>query len=148
MKVLVAQSCLTLQPPCTGAHQAPLSMGFSRQAHERGWDAISFPRGSYSFPDQGSNPHLPHWKVGSGPPGKSPAYSESKQTHKFKPMNDISVRDLDLGLLASSQKLFSYLTYLADPGLDFDKLVLRTNPPTRKLRARAEVCRANILQPC
>ena len=65
-------------------------------------------------------------------------------------MNDISVTHLDLRLLGSSQNLFSYLTYLAylaDPGLDFDKLVLLTNLPTRRLRARAEVCRANILQP-
>src|SRR5574340_1063192 len=32
----VAQSCLTLSDPWTAAHQAPLSMGFSRQEYWRG----------------------------------------------------------------------------------------------------------------
>ena len=34
------QSCLTLQPPETVAHQAPLSMEFSRQEY---WSGLPFP---------------------------------------------------------------------------------------------------------
>ena len=37
---LVAQSCLTLATPWTVAHQAPLSMGFSRQEH---WSGLLSP---------------------------------------------------------------------------------------------------------
>ena len=37
---LVSKSCLTLVTPWTVAHQAPLSMGFSRQEH---WSGLSFP---------------------------------------------------------------------------------------------------------
>ena len=37
---IVAQSCLTLVTPWTVAHQAPLSMGFSRQEY---WNGFSFP---------------------------------------------------------------------------------------------------------
>ena len=33
VKVLVAQLCLTLCEPIDYSHQAPLSMGFSRQEH-------------------------------------------------------------------------------------------------------------------
>ena len=42
---LVAKSCPTLAIPWTVAHQAPLSMGFSRQEYWSGF-AISFSRGS------------------------------------------------------------------------------------------------------
>ena len=38
--VLVAQLCPTLCEPWTGAHQAPLSMGFSRQEH---WSGVPLP---------------------------------------------------------------------------------------------------------
>ena len=38
--VLVAQSCLTLCNPWTVAHQAPLSMEFSRQEY---WSGLPFP---------------------------------------------------------------------------------------------------------
>ena len=38
--VLVTQLCLTLVTPWTVAHQAPLSMGFSRQAY---WSGLPFP---------------------------------------------------------------------------------------------------------
>ena len=41
--------------PWTAAHQAPLSMEFSRQLE---WVAVPFSRGI--FPTQGSNPGLPH----------------------------------------------------------------------------------------
>ena len=37
---LVAQLCLTLCDPWTVAHQAPLSMEFSRQEH---WSGLPFP---------------------------------------------------------------------------------------------------------
>ena len=36
----VAQSCLTLATPWTAAHQAPLSMGFSRQKY---WSGVPLP---------------------------------------------------------------------------------------------------------
>ena len=36
VKVLIVQSCLTLCDPRTLAHQAPLSMGFSRQEYWSG----------------------------------------------------------------------------------------------------------------
>ena len=55
----------------TVAHQAPLSMGFSRQEY---WSGLTFPS-SGGHPNQGSNPHLfclLHWQVSSllVPPGK------------------------------------------------------------------------------
>ena len=37
---LVAQSCWTLATPWTVAHQAPLSIGFSRQEY---WSGLPFP---------------------------------------------------------------------------------------------------------
>ena len=40
VKVLISQSCLTLQPHGLVAHQAPLSMGFSRKEH---WSGLPFP---------------------------------------------------------------------------------------------------------
>jgi len=36
----VAQSCLTLATPWTAAHQAPPSMGFSRQKY---WNGVPLP---------------------------------------------------------------------------------------------------------
>ena len=35
----VAQSCLTLAMPCTVAHKAPMSTGFSRQEY---WNGLPF----------------------------------------------------------------------------------------------------------
>ena len=58
--------------PWTGARQAPLSMGFSRQEY---WSGSPVPP-SFDLPDPGSNPSLLcllHWQVGSlplAPPGK------------------------------------------------------------------------------
>ena len=46
---LVAKSCLTLAIPWTVAHQAPLSMGFSRQEH---WSGLQFPSPG-DIPDPG-----------------------------------------------------------------------------------------------
>ena len=40
VKVLVAQTCLTLHGPWTVARQAPLSMEFFRQEH---WSGLLFP---------------------------------------------------------------------------------------------------------
>lgn len=61
--------------------------------------------------------------------------SDSKQTHILKPTGEISVTDLELFLLGSFRILFYYPTYLAVPGLDFDKLALRASPPTPRLGA-------------
>ena len=47
--VLVAQSCLTLCDPWTVAHQAPLSMEFSRQEY---WSGEPFPSPGH-LPDPG-----------------------------------------------------------------------------------------------
>ena len=65
--VLVTKSCLTLLTAWTRAHQAPLSVAFSRQEY---WS-----RGYYSlfqgiFPTRGLNPHLLHllhWQANSLP---------------------------------------------------------------------------------
>ena len=55
LKVLVAQSCLTLCNPLAVALQAPLSMGFPRQEY---WSGLPFPPPG-DLPTQGSNPgHL------------------------------------------------------------------------------------------
>ena len=56
----VAQSCLTLCDPCTAAHQAPLSMGFSRQEY---WSGLPFsPPGD--LPDPRIKPTSPALAVG------------------------------------------------------------------------------------
>ena len=48
----VAQSCLTLCDPWTAAHQAPPSMGFSRQEYWSGWPLPS----PGHLPDPGMEP--------------------------------------------------------------------------------------------
>ena len=58
----VAQSCPTLCDPWTVAHQAPPSMGFSRQEY---WSRVPFPSPGHLpkpgfFPSQGLNRGLPH----------------------------------------------------------------------------------------
>ena len=55
-KVKVAQSCLTLRPPWTVAHQASLSMGFS----DKNTGVGSCPLLQGIFPTQVSNPGLLH----------------------------------------------------------------------------------------
>ena len=42
----VAQSCLTLATPWTAAHQAPPSMGFSRQEY---WSGVPLPSPESSY---------------------------------------------------------------------------------------------------
>ena len=49
---LLAKSCPTLMIPWTVAHQAPQSMGFSRQEY---WSGLSFPSPGY-LPDPGIEP--------------------------------------------------------------------------------------------
>ena len=53
---LAVKLCLTLMIPWTIAHQAPLSMGFSRQEY---WSGLPF-LSQGIFPMQDSNPGLPH----------------------------------------------------------------------------------------
>ena len=52
----VAQSCPTLCDPWTVAHQAPPSMGFSRQEY---WSGLPFPSPG-DLPDAGIEPRSPH----------------------------------------------------------------------------------------
>ena len=49
---LVVKSCPTLATPWTVAHQAPLSMGFSRQGY---WSGLPFPFPG-DLPDPGIKP--------------------------------------------------------------------------------------------
>ena len=53
--VKVSQSCLTLATPWTVAHQAPLSMGFSRQEY---WTGLPF-LSPGDLPDPGIEPMSP-----------------------------------------------------------------------------------------
>ena len=49
------KSCLTLATPWTVAHQAPLSVGFSRQEY---WSGLPFPSPG-DLPDPGIKPRSP-----------------------------------------------------------------------------------------
>ena len=51
----ISQSCLTLVTLWTVAHQAPLSMGFSRQEY---WSGLPFPSPG-DLPDPGIEPGSP-----------------------------------------------------------------------------------------
>ena len=65
----VVQSCPTLCDPCTVAHQAPPSMGFSRQEH---WSGLPFPSPG-DLPDPGTEPRSPTLQADtltSAPPEK------------------------------------------------------------------------------
>ena len=53
--VLVAQSCLILCDLMNQTHQAPLSMGFSRQEY---WSGLPFPSPE-DIPDPGIDPFSP-----------------------------------------------------------------------------------------
>ena len=55
MVVLVAKLCPTLATPWTVAHQAPLSMGFSRQEY---WNGLPFPSPG-DLPNPGIEPGSP-----------------------------------------------------------------------------------------
>ena len=63
MRVLVAQSCLTLCDPRTVAHQASLSMEFSRQEY---WSGLPFPSPG-DLPDPGTEPKSPALQADSLP---------------------------------------------------------------------------------
>ena len=70
----VPQSCPTLCDPWTVAHQAPPSMGFSRQEY---WIGLPFPSPG-DLPDPGIEPRSPTLQADaltSAPPGK-PLYAE------------------------------------------------------------------------
>ena len=69
MKVLVTQLCPILWDPQTVAHQAPLSMGFSRQEY---WGGLQFPSPG-DLPNPGieaGSPILQADSLPSEPPGK------------------------------------------------------------------------------
>ena len=69
VKVLVPQSCPTLCNPWTVAHQAPLSMGISRQEY---WSGLPFPSPG-DLPHSGIKPQSPALQADSlpsEPPGK------------------------------------------------------------------------------
>ena len=69
MKVLVTQWCPNLATTWTTAHQAPLSMGFTRQEY---WSGLSFPSPG-DLPNPGIKPRSPVlWvdSLPSEPPGK------------------------------------------------------------------------------
>ena len=63
MKVLVAQSCLTLCNPWTVALKAPLFMEFSRQEY---WSGLPFPP-SRDLSDPGIKPRSPAFQADSLP---------------------------------------------------------------------------------
>ena len=60
---LVAKLCLTLETPWTGAHQAPLSIRFSRQEY---WSGLPFPSPG-DLPDPGIKPRTPALQADSLP---------------------------------------------------------------------------------
>ena len=61
--VLVVQLCLTLRDPMDCTHQAPLSMGFSRQEYCSG---LPFPSPGH-LPDPGIKPRSPALQADSLP---------------------------------------------------------------------------------
>ena len=66
---LITKSCSTLATPWTVAHQAPPSMGFSRQEY---WSGLPFPSPG-NLPDPGIEPRSPTLQADaltSEPPGK------------------------------------------------------------------------------
>ena len=60
---LVAKSCQTLETPWIVAHQAPLSMGFSRQKY---WSGLPFPSPG-DLPNLGIEPRSPELQEDSLP---------------------------------------------------------------------------------
>ena len=84
--VLVTQLCPALGNPWTAAHQAPLSMGFSRQEH---WNGLLLPSPG-DLPDPGIKPRSPvlwAYSLPSEPPGKpylSPTAAVLRK-YKFSP---------------------------------------------------------------
>ena len=69
VKVIVAQSCLTVCNACAVAHQTPLSMGFSRQEY---WSGLPFSSPG-DLPNPGIEPGSPALQADALPseqPGK------------------------------------------------------------------------------
>ena len=105
---LVAKSCLTLATPWTVACEAPLSMGFLRQAY---WNGLPVPS-PVDLPDPGIEPEFPALQADSlpaEPPGKL----------KNTGMGSLSLlqwifptQELNLGLLHYRQILYQ----LSDQG--------------------------------
>ena len=60
---VVTQSCLTLYDPMNCSHQAPLSMGFSRQKY---WSGLPFLTPG-ELPDPGIEPRSPALHIGALP---------------------------------------------------------------------------------
>ena len=60
---LVTKSCSTLVTPWAVAHQAPLSMGFSRQEY---WSGLPFPSPG-DLPNPGIKPEFPELQADSLP---------------------------------------------------------------------------------
>ena len=74
LRVLVAQSCLTLCDPVDCSRQAPLSMGFSRQEY---WSGFPFPSPGH-LPNPGIKPLSPALQANSllsQAPGKPSTYT-------------------------------------------------------------------------
>ena len=87
----VAQSCPTLATPWTVAHQAPLSMGFSRQEY---WSGLPFPSPG-DLPNPGIEPGsraLQADALSSEPPGKP--YNRVKIAYKQLKQNNNIVNQL------------------------------------------------------
>ena len=81
--------------PSTEAHQAPLSMGFSRQEY---WSGLPFPSPG-DFPNPGSNPGLPYCR-------QIPYYL----SHPGKPLHEVTIfrKEIDgLQDLSFSQRFSS-----------------------------------------
>ena len=76
----VAQSCPTLVTPWTVAHQAPLSMGSSRQEY---WSGLPFPSPG-DLPDPGLNLHLLQT------PALAEGFLATKGSHLGSPPNTLS----------------------------------------------------------
>ena len=82
----VAQSCPTLCDPWTVAHQAPLSMGFSRKEY---WSGLPFPSPG-DLPNPGiesGSPTLQADALTSDPPGK-PQNTYTQQILRFTHLNE------------------------------------------------------------
>ena len=86
MKVLVSQSCLTLCLPMDCTHQAPPSMGFSRQEY---WSGLPFPSPG-DLPDPGIKPRSPALQMDTlpcEPPAKANIYiSIAQNVYVFFPV--------------------------------------------------------------
>ena len=113
MKSEVAQSCPTLCDPMDCSHQAPPSMGFSRQEY---WSGLPFPSPG-DLPDPGIEPRSPTLQadaVTSEPPGK-PYF---RNWYHIKPVNQAR----NLGIILDSI-LFHHLN-LPNPILQQVLLIL------------------------